>query len=87
MEINWALQRIGKPPEINATPTERANKVNEFIPEARISTDKLLVEYQKASYSTQKPDLTVARQAASIVRKLSYQTKLRNLLNRFQERT
>jgi transglutaminase-like putative cysteine protease len=86
MEINWALQRIGKPPEIYATPTERANKVNEFIPEAKISTDKLLVEYQKANYSTQKPDLTVARQAAGVVRKLSYRTKLRNLLNRFQER-
>jgi transglutaminase-like putative cysteine protease len=84
MEINWALQRIGKPPEVNATPGERANLVKEYIPEANKSTTELVEEYQKASYSLHSGDPRIARNAASDLRKLSFQARLKKLLSKFQ---
>jgi transglutaminase-like putative cysteine protease len=82
LEINRSLHRLGRSPQIQDTPAERAAALIEVLPIARWPIDTLLDEYQAATYSLHSADVEVAWQASTKIRKFSYQ----ELIKRFQDR-
>jgi transglutaminase-like putative cysteine protease len=85
MEINRALNRVGKPPAIQDTPSERTASLSSVLPPATDPAQRLLTEYQTAIYSPYTADPVVAREAGNEIRKLSYLAWLERILARFQE--
>jgi transglutaminase-like putative cysteine protease len=85
LEINHALQRIGKQPAVQDTPHERAASLSSAIPAASIPAEKLLAEYQASIYSPHPADAEIAKNAANEIRNLSWLAWLRRLLSHFQE--
>ena len=85
LEINHALNRVGKKPRIQDTPTERAVALSSAIPAASTPAESLLVEYQASVYSPHPGDADVAKTAANEIRNLSWLAWLRRILSRFQE--
>jgi hypothetical protein len=85
LEINHALDRIGKKPAVQDTPVERTASLVVAIPEAATPAGRLLDEYQASVYSPHPADADAARQAGHQVRKLSWLSWLKRLLSRFQE--
>jgi transglutaminase-like putative cysteine protease len=85
LEINHALDRIGKKPAIQDTPSERTASLISAIPDTALPAERLLTEYQASVYSPHSSDAEAARQAGKLIRKLSWLAWLRHLLSRFQE--
>jgi transglutaminase-like putative cysteine protease len=79
MEINKALRRLGKEPELNDTPAERGIKLANILPAAEGMVMSLVKEYHLSTYSKRSPNQAIAREAGKEIRKLSYQA----LLNTF----
>jgi transglutaminase-like putative cysteine protease len=85
IEIDRALERLKNPAAINDTPAERADKLTMILPPTSVPTQRLLNEYQTATYSTHPGDPEIARQAGSEIRKLSLIAKFQSWFGRFQE--
>jgi transglutaminase-like putative cysteine protease len=85
LEIDRALQRLGFPLEPSLTPAERAAALEKILPQASAPIDRLLVEYQLATYSPYQANDTEARQASSEIRRLSWLALLQKWVARFQE--
>ena len=81
-EINRSLKRLGREAKAQETPAERASLLKTMLPSAGDPTDRLVGEYQMATYSSHIPDTDAARQASNKIRELSY----REILRRFVER-
>ena len=82
-EINMSLHRLGRHPNPTDTPAERASVLMKTLPVAIEPTQRLLSEYQAATYSNQyTPDLENSRQASSQIRSLSY----KEMLNKWWQR-
>lgn len=84
LEINRALQRVGKVPLLQDTPTERAAALVSAIPSAAAPTQQLLAEYQWYAYSRRSANLDLAKRAAAQIRKLSWQAWFDRLISRFR---
>jgi transglutaminase-like putative cysteine protease len=84
MEINNALDRIGKKPEIYATPTERTNLLISTSPVSAVPARDLLTEYQKLVYSTERANPEIAKISAAEIRKISWREWVRKYTKRFK---
>ena len=84
LEINRALERVGKGPSIQDTPSERAHALVDAMPSAYAPARLLSREYQKSVYSTHPADSEGAQKAGSEIRKLSWQVWRDRLLARFK---
>lgn len=85
LEINRALNRVGNPPSIQDTPSERAHALVGALPAAYRPTRQLSHEYQISTYSTHPADDDLAEKASEEIRKLSWRVWLRRLLGRDKE--
>jgi transglutaminase-like putative cysteine protease len=85
LEINRALNRLGKHPRLQDTPRERAATLITAIPETATPVERLLAEYQASVYSPLTGDPEAGRQAGNQIRRLSWLAWLKRLLSRFQE--
>ena len=81
-EINMALGRIGKKPRPNETPSERVVTLSAMIPETLQPAQRLLAEYQLATYSRHSASFPAAKEAAFKIRSISYRVFFRQLLSR-----
>lgn len=81
MEINNALTRLGNHPSPTDTPAERTAALANLLPVAQIPAERLLSEYQTATYSQQFADVGVALQAGSKIRSLSHKARIMRFLN------
>jgi transglutaminase-like putative cysteine protease len=84
LEINRALERIGKKPTIHDTPSERASVLVSAIPASADSTQRLLSEYQWFIYSRHSTNPDLAKMAAAEIRKLSRRVWFDRILSRFR---
>jgi transglutaminase-like putative cysteine protease len=84
MEINHALERIGKMPNVNDTPAERAAALATALPSAAGPVQWLLAEYQTSIYSRHGASAEIARKAAAEIRSLSRRESLRQFLARIR---
>ena len=84
LEINHALDRIGRKPSVQDTPSERANSLISAIPAMAAPAERLLYEYQTSVYSPHPADPELARKAAAEVRILSWRAWLRRYIARFR---
>jgi transglutaminase-like putative cysteine protease len=82
MEINRSLRRLGSPPDVDDTPSERGESLIQLLPAAHESVHTLVEQYQLSIYSRRPTDIFAARRAEVEIRKLSYQTFLRGLFGR-----
>jgi transglutaminase-like putative cysteine protease len=80
LEINHALRRLGQPAQPKDTPAERVEALCRLLPVAQSPAQRLLAEYQSATYSRQAADLQAARQASSEIRSLSYRAAFQRLM-------
>ena len=87
LEINHALNRIGREPAVQDTPNERTASLITGIPAATEPAKRLLKEYQASAYSTHPADAEIAKKAGKEIRNLSWITWISRLLSRFQEPT
>jgi transglutaminase-like putative cysteine protease len=85
LEINHALDRIGRKPAIQDTPRERTASLISAIPDTSAPAERLLAEYHASIYSPHSSDAIVARQAGKLIRNLSWLAWFKHLLSRFQE--
>jgi transglutaminase-like putative cysteine protease len=85
IEVDRALARLGVSPQPADTPAERAAALAHALPAASTSANRLLAEYQAATYSPHHCSLHAARGAARTIRKLSWMAKLRRLVARNRE--
>ncbi len=83
LEINRALERIGKKPKIQDTPSERTAMLISAIPAMATPAEQLLKEYQSSVYSRRPGNLEFARMAAAEIRKLSWREWIARYLSRF----
>jgi transglutaminase-like putative cysteine protease len=81
LEINHALRRLGRPAQPKDTPAERAAALSRLLPIAQSSAQRLLAEYQAATYSQQSANPLAARQAGSEIRSLSYRAVFQRLIS------
>ena len=82
-EINAALSRLNEPPRPTDTPAERVTSLEAALPPASPPAQKLLAEYQTATYSRDyTADLSAAQTAGSDIRSLSYRAWLQRLINK-----
>jgi hypothetical protein len=84
LEINHALERIGKKPAIQDTPSERVSSLISAIPATATSAESLLKEYQTSIYSRNRANPELARMAALEIRKLSWRAWFGLYIYRFQ---
>jgi hypothetical protein len=87
LEINRALNRLGRPPAPHHTPSERAGILVNLVPASVNSVYSLLDVYQRATYGQASENPEAARRAGKEIRKLSYLAALQRFLARFQEPT
>ena len=85
LEINYALNRIGREPAIQDTPNERTASLISAIPAASAPATRLLAEYQTSAYSPYPADSEVAKKAGREIRNLSWIAWISRVLSRFQE--
>jgi hypothetical protein len=85
LEINHALNRIGKEPAIQDTPNERTASLISGIPATSEPATRLLAEYQTSAYSQHPADAEVAKKAGKEIRNLSWIAWINKVLSRFQE--
>ena len=84
LEINHALERIGKKPAIHDTPSERAAALMAALPAASGPVGWLVTEYQTSIYSRHGGSPEIARKAAVEIRALSRRERLRQFLARLR---
>ncbi len=84
LEINHALDRVGKKPEVYSTPMERTNLLISAIPAAAEPAAELLTEYQRSAYSPRPGNAEIARISATEIRKLSWREWIKKYLSRFR---
>jgi hypothetical protein len=80
LEINRALNRLGRPASLADTPAERASTLALELPAAQPPAQRLLGEYETATYGQQSPNLEAAKQAGAEIRSLSFRTFFQRLL-------
>jgi transglutaminase-like putative cysteine protease len=83
-ELNYALIRLGAPPDPAATPAERAAALSRLLPEAAGSAGRLLAEYHDMAYSLRPGDPDTAQQAGRDVRTLSWRAVIQKRLARLR---
>ncbi|HUV26341.1 MAG TPA: hypothetical protein VMW34_03150, partial [Anaerolineales bacterium] len=84
-ELNRALSRLGRPPVISDTPSERATDLVQLLPVSEGPVQAVIIPYQNAIYGEQPEETEVAQQAGKEIRKISYYAKLQRVLSRFQD--
>ncbi len=82
LELDYALARLGAPPDPADTPAERAIALTCLLPAAAGPVQRLLAEYQATTYSPRPGNLHIAQQAARAVRNLSWRARARRLIVR-----
>jgi transglutaminase-like putative cysteine protease len=85
LELNRALSRLGQPPEISHTPSERANDLVQVLPVTEKPVNSVIIPYQTSIYGNQSADSEDAERAGKEIRKLSFLAKLQRLIARFQD--
>ncbi|HSB66927.1 MAG TPA: transglutaminase-like domain-containing protein, partial [Anaerolineales bacterium] len=85
LEINHALDRLGKKPAIQDTPSERTASLIDAIPQALTPASLLSTEYQTSIYSPHPANEEAAKQAGREIRNLSWLAWFKKILSRFQE--
>jgi transglutaminase-like putative cysteine protease len=85
LELNRALSRLGQPPRMSDTPSERGNELVQILPVADNSIRSVLIPYQNAIYGNQPGDTEDAQRAGKEIRKLSYLARLQRFFARFQD--
>jgi transglutaminase-like putative cysteine protease len=81
LEINHALERVGKKPTLQDTPSERTAMLVSAIPALAASAECLLSEYQTSVYSNHHADVELARKAAAEVRNLSWREWVKRFIS------
>ena len=84
LEINHALERVGKKPTLQDTPSERTAMLVSAIPALAASAECLLSEYQTSVYSNHHADVELARKAAAEVRNLSWREWVKRIISRIR---
>ena len=84
-ELNRALSRLGKPPVISDTPSERAGELIQLLSVTENPVQAVVIPYQNTIYGDKTEDTQEAQKAGKEIRKFSYLAKLQRLLARFQE--
>jgi len=81
LQINIALERLGADPQLNETPSERAQRLGIIVPETERAAQRLVKEYHLATFSRKPANLVIAWNAATeirdITRKASYRMSRR----------
>ncbi len=85
LEINRALNRLGKKPAIMDTPAERAAELIRLLPQARPAIQLLLDEYQATVYGQHRADIKSTHIAALWIRQDSYLALFKRFLARIQK--
>jgi hypothetical protein len=67
--INFGLRQLRQPVPVHVTPIERAEKLARILPSKADQIKILLDEHQTSLYTSRDADVTLARQAASDIRK------------------
>jgi hypothetical protein len=75
-EINRALARLDEPAQSALTPAERAGKLGSLLPPANEPAQKLVSEYEIATFSTQIGDYNRGRQESRTIRFLSLKASI-----------
>ncbi len=90
--MNHSLTRLGSPPAINQTPSERAASLTTLLPDASSSIHTLLYEYQSLMYAnratasaTEQDSILAAHTAAQTIRSQTWLTLGCRFLARFQQ--
>ncbi|HNT55963.1 MAG TPA: DUF4129 domain-containing protein, partial [Anaerolineaceae bacterium] len=68
--VGWALRRLRHPGAPSLTPAEQVAVLVELFPEGAEAAGILLKEYERAIYSPYQPDLTRAKQAQILLRRM-----------------
>lgn len=84
-ELNRALSRLGTPPVISDTPSERAGQLVELLPFAEQPIQQVVVPYQNSIYGDKSETVEDAQKAGKEIRKISFFAKLQRIFSRFQE--
>jgi hypothetical protein len=84
LEINHALDRVGRKPMLQDTPSERVNSLIFALPATAAPAERLLTEYQTSVYSLHPADPEIARKAATEIRILSWREWLRQYIAHFK---
>lgn len=85
LEINYGLSRIKHHPAVTDTPTERAVNLGKLAPQTTAPAQLLVQEYQITTFSQNTGDLNIARQAGADIRKITMQTRLKQLAEPIQK--
>lgn len=85
LELNRALSRLGRSPEISNTPLERADDLVQLLPVSEKPVQAVIIPYQNSIYGDQTEDTKAAQQAGKEIRKISYFAKLQRFFYRFQD--
>jgi hypothetical protein len=84
LEINNALERLGKKLSPQTTPSERVEMLIAAIPPTDAPARQLLREYHRSVYSAHPADVDLARQSAQEIRRLSWQQFIKNFIDRIK---
>jgi transglutaminase-like putative cysteine protease len=85
LELNRALSRLGHPPLLADTPSERGTELVQILPVAEKPVHSVIIPYQNSIYGNQASDSEEAQLAGKEIRKLSYLARLQRFLARFQD--
>jgi transglutaminase-like putative cysteine protease len=85
LELNRALSRLGHPPLLADTPSERGAELVQILPVAEKPVQSVIIAYQNSIYGNQASDSEEAQLAGKEIRKLSYLARLQRFLARFQD--
>jgi transglutaminase-like putative cysteine protease len=83
LELNHALARLGQPPKVSDTPSERADDLVQLLPPTEAPAKAIIVPYQDSIYGNRASDPDEAQTAGNEIRKLSYLARVERFLNRF----
>ncbi len=78
--VTWSLRWLGKPPDVDATPAERAAVLVSLLPEAAPHIEAVTSELQTGLFSPQPADIQRARRAGLQVLWHTTRSRLRRLL-------
>jgi transglutaminase-like putative cysteine protease len=81
--INFGLRQLQQPVPVHVTPIERAEKLARILPAKADQIKILLDEHQTSLYTSRDADVTLARQAASDIRKQVILERIRGALAPF----
>ncbi len=85
LELNHALSRLGQPPQLADTPSERGADLVQILPVAENPVRSVVIQYQNSIYGNQASDSEEAQLAGKEIRKLSYLARLQRFFTRFQD--